>query len=64
MIKNERVIINEKEFVRTYSDRIKMIERDGVMYEDAIDPTDLATERKYTETEVDIEQPEEVGREA
>ena len=63
MIKNERVIINEKEFIRTYSDRNKMIERDGVMYAEAIDPTDLATERNYTETEEDIEQPEEAESE-
>lgn len=59
MIKNERVIINAKEFVRTYSDRNKMIERDGVMYAEAIDPIELGSERSYTETEVDIEQPED-----
>lgn len=39
--------------VRTYSEAGKMIERDGVVYEEAIDPEDSG--RVYTETGVDVE---------
>lgn len=39
--------------VRTYSDAGLLIERDGVVYEEAIDPEDSG--RVYTETEVDME---------
>lgn len=39
---------------RTYSDIGMMIERDGVMYDEAIDPAD--TNRTYTETDEPIEE--------
>ena len=39
--------------VRTYSDAGKMIERDGVLYEEAIDPEDSG--RVYVETEQDAD---------
>lgn len=39
--------------VRTYSDAGKMIERDGVVYEEAIDPEDSG--RVYAETDISIE---------
>ena len=39
--------------VRTYSDAGKLIERDGVVYEEAIDPEDSG--RVYTESDVDME---------
>lgn len=39
--------------VRTYSDKRKMIERDGELYEEAVDPE--ATGRTYTETDIDIQ---------
>ena len=39
--------------VRTYSDAGKMIERDGVVYEEAIDPEDSG--RVYAETDMDTE---------
>lgn len=39
--------------VRTYSDVGKMIEREGVVYEEAIDPEDSG--RVYAETDVDTE---------
>ena len=39
--------------VRTYSDTGKLIERDGVVYEEAIDPEDSG--RVYTESEMDAE---------
>ena len=39
--------------VRTYSDAGKLIERDGVVYEEAIDPEDSG--RVYTESDMDME---------
>lgn len=39
--------------VRTYSDRGRMLERDGVVYSEAIDPEDSG--RVYTESAVDVE---------
>ncbi len=39
--------------VRTYSDAGKMIERDGVVYEEAIDPEDSG--RVYAETDTAVE---------
>lgn len=38
---------------RTYSDLGMMIERDGIRYEDAIDPAEL--NRQYTETDEPVE---------
>lgn len=38
---------------RTYSDKGMMIERDGVRYDEAIDPAEL--NRQYTETDEPIE---------
>ena len=38
---------------RTYSDEGFMIERDGVLYDEAIDPAELG--RTYTETDQKIE---------
>lgn len=48
MLKTENMTINGKEYVRTWSDADLMIERDGALYEDAIDPAELG--RTYTET--------------
>ena len=55
MIKTESITINDKEFIRTYSDNGMMIhggfpEAD---YEEAIDPADSG--RTYTETDIPIE---------
>lgn len=41
---------------RTYSDKGMMIERDGVRYDEAIDPAEL--NRQYTETDMPIEMSE------
>ena len=49
MIKTENLTINGKAYIRTWSDLGMMIERDGALYEEAIDPADLG--RTYTETE-------------
>jgi hypothetical protein len=53
MIKTENLTINNRAFVRTYSDSGYMIERDGVRYSEAIDPAELG--RTYTETDEPIE---------
>lgn len=55
MIITERVTINNREFIRTYSDSNRFVVRDGVSYSEAIDP--LESGRVYTEGEV---MPEEV----
>ena len=47
MIFNENITINGKEFIRTYSDSY-MVMRDGIEYEEAIDPAEF--DRKYTES--------------
>lgn len=51
MIKKENVTIDGKSFVYTYSDTGFYITRDGVIYETAYDPAELAAERIYTETD-------------
>ena len=53
MIKTELLTINERLFVKTYSDKGMMIQRDGVRYDEAIDPAEL--NRQYTETDEPIE---------
>ena len=42
---------------RTYSDKGMMIERDGVRYDEAIDPAEL--KRQYIETDEPVEKEEE-----
>ena len=39
--------------VRTYSDQGRLIERDGTLYSEAIDPEESG--RVYTESDVDVE---------
>lgn len=53
MIITKNLTINNKDFVKTYSDRGCMVERDGVRYSEAIDPAELG--RTYTETDEPIE---------
>lgn len=48
MTREDGVVLN-----RTYSDKGMMIEREGVRYEEAIDPAEL--HREYTETDEQIE---------
>lgn len=52
MIKTETVTINGREYIRTWSDLSMMIEREGALYEEAIDPIDSG--RTYTETDQPI----------
>ena len=53
MIKTEQLTINNKQFTKTYSDVGFMVERDGVQYSEAIDPSEFG--RTYTETDMPVE---------
>lgn len=53
MIVIETVVINDKHFVKTYSNENKYIECDGTRYSEAFDLA--AIEKVYTETDIDIE---------
>ena len=54
MIKTELIVVDERQLRRTWSDAGFMIERDGAMYSEAVDP--VGFDRVYTETEVKYEQ--------
>ncbi len=56
MIIVETVTINGTEYHRTYSDLGMKIEREGVRYDEAIDPKGIG--REYTETDEPIEDEE------
>ena len=51
MIHIENITLNGRQYTRTYSDT-HYIERDGVEYEEAIDPIDSG--RTYTESETPL----------
>lgn len=53
MIITEQITINNKQFTKTYSDSGFMVERDGVQYSEAIDPSEFG--RTYTETDIPVE---------
>lgn len=53
MIKTENMTINDRAFIRTYSDSGYMVERDGIRYGEAVDPVEL--NRQYTETDEPVE---------
>ena len=53
MIITEQLTINEKSFTKTVSDSGFYIERDGVQYSEAIDPSEFG--RTYTETNIPVE---------
>ena len=50
MIKSEKITIFQRELIRNYSDAGYKIQRDGVLYDEAIDPLDSG--RTYTETSI------------
>ena len=50
MIRTENFTINDKQFIRTYSDAGRYVVRDGVSYSEACDPAELG--RTYTEGDV------------
>jgi hypothetical protein len=52
MVIRENIMINERAFVRSYSDEGRYLLRDGVAYGEAIDPAEYAEERVYTEGDV------------
>lgn len=52
MIQTETLTINGKAFIRTWSDDGKMVQRDGSLYQEAIDPAGFG--RTYTESDADI----------
>lgn len=47
MIIQEKIIIKDKNFIKTYSDNNCYVVRDGIEYDVAIDPAEL--NREYTE---------------
>lgn len=53
MIIKENIKIGKKEYEKHHSDNGFMIERENIVYSEAIDPVD--SDRKYTETNVKIE---------
>lgn len=59
MICTENVTCGGKECIRTWSDTGMMIERDGALYEEAVDP--VGSGRVYTETDAPIEDDAEAG---
>ena len=59
MVKQDRVIINDKVFIHTYSDLEGYgVEREGVIYEEAYDPEEFIMERIYTEAKLPEEEEE------
>ncbi len=55
MLITEIATIKDEKFVKNYSDSGMYIERDGVMYEEAVDPIEYKDSRIYTETDKPIE---------
>ena len=58
MIIKENLVINNKDFIKTYSDIGMMVEREGVRYAEAIDPGEF--NRQYIETDELIEPIDEI----
>ena len=53
MIKTELITVDNRQLRRTWSDTGFMIERDGAVYSEAVDPVEF--DRVYTETDDLIE---------
>ena len=53
MIKTELITVDNRQLRRTWSDAGFMIERDGAMYSEAVDPVEF--DRVYTETNIPVE---------
>ena len=53
MIKTELITVDERQLRRTWSDAGFMIERNGAVYSEAVDPAEF--DRVYTETDILIE---------
>lgn len=50
MIITEQLEIDNRQFTRTYSDSNRYVVRDGISYEEAVDPAEFG--RTYTEGEL------------
>ena len=59
MIQTELIMVDGRQLRRTWSDAGCMIERDGAMYSEAVDPVEF--DRVYTETDILVE-PENIER--
>ena len=53
MIKTELITVDNRQLRRTWSDAGFMIERDGAVYSEAVDPDEF--DRVYTETDMPVE---------
>lgn len=53
MIITETVVVNSKQFIKTYSDQGKYIEYDGARYSEAFDLAEF--NKEYVETDVAID---------
>ena len=53
MNKTELIVVDVFQLRRTWSDAGFMIERDGAMYSEAVDPAEF--DRVYTETDMPVE---------
>ena len=53
MIQTELIMVDGRQLRRTWSDAGCMIERDGAMYSEAVDPVEF--DRVYTETDILVE---------
>lgn len=49
-IKTEHFDVNGRDFIRTYSDASRYVERDGIEYSEACDPAEFG--RVYTEGDI------------
>ena len=49
----EHIMINNKEFIKTYSDSNRYVVREGISYDEAIDPAGF--DRVYTEGELKLD---------
>ena len=53
MIRTELIVVDGFQLRRTWSDAGFMIERDGAVYSEAVDPVEF--DRVYTETDMPVE---------
>ena len=53
MIKTELIVVDERQLRRTWSDAGFMIEQDGAVYSEAVDPAEF--DRVYTETDMPVD---------
>ena len=59
MIRTELIVVDGFQLRRTWSDAGFMIERDGAVYSETVDPAEF--DRVYTETDILIEVVEKEG---